>query len=319
MKKLVKLCLIPLATSPIVATIGLSSCKNDVTTKWIGHRGMPSKQGCFENTIESFEAAGKNSSYWGIETDVYPTNEGSSSAPNFVCVHDAQCFCNANASTRDTSTRVHQLSADEAVSKNLIYSDNYPKQYETGAWGWDYATTHYHLPVFSSYLDVCKKYNKTAVIEIKEDGSYFGQAGNVWNATNLDYFWKALTKYTAKGLNYCLISFDNKLLEYMHITYGIDSNHMQMLFDQNNTQDPKYQDLNWFLNNGYSVDVGDYLSPSTTLWGITVTKDMVNKFHNKGLKFNVWTVDSKDRADALKNMGVDYITSDYAYKDLPKE
>lgn len=36
--------------------------------------------------------------------------------------------------------------------------------------------------------------------------------------------------YSKKGLDYCFISFDNLLLEYMHNEFGLDSaKHMQML------------------------------------------------------------------------------------------
>ena len=41
--------------------------------------------------------------------------------------------------------------------------------------------------------------------------------------------------YNKKGLDYCFISFDSLLSEYIHNEFGLDSaKHMQMLFDHNN-------------------------------------------------------------------------------------
>ena len=40
-----------------------------------------------------------------------------------------------------------------------------------------------------------------------------------------------------------------------------------------------------------------------------VTKELVDRFHQKGLEVNTWTVDSKEEYERLKKCGVDYITT----------
>ena len=40
-----------------------------------------------------------------------------------------------------------------------------------------------------------------------------------------------------------------------------------------------------------------------------VTKEFIDTCHKNNIKVNVWTVDSKEDAERLINMGVDYITS----------
>ena len=64
-------------------------------------------------------------------------------------------------------------------------------------------------------------------------------------------------------------------------------------------------------DNDWNIDIGDVDSPSTADWGLGITKYMVDYFHEKKLVFNVWTVDTLDRAQALDKLGVDFITTDY--------
>ena len=40
-----------------------------------------------------------------------------------------------------------------------------------------------------------------------------------------------------------------------------------------------------------------------------ITKEFIDNCHKNNIKVNVWTVDSKEDAERLINMGVDYITS----------
>ena len=41
----------------------------------------------------------------------------------------------------------------------------------------------------------------------------------------------------------------------------------------------------------------------------TLSEDAVKRFHDAGVKINCWTVDTKEEAEMLVKMGVDYITS----------
>ncbi|MDU7887616.1 MAG: glycerophosphodiester phosphodiesterase family protein, partial [Clostridium perfringens] len=54
------------------------------------------------------------------------------------------------------------------------------------------------------------------------------------------------------------------------------------------------------------------IHPSKTL----VSKELVEKAHNEGLKVNVYTVNEKEDIDRLKNYGVDAIFTDQAKRAL---
>ena len=49
------------------------------------------------------------------------------------------------------------------------------------------------------------------------------------------------------------------------------------------------------------------------VYHLRVTKELVDKLHAAGLEVNCWTVDDPNRAAALVEMGVDYITSNILY------
>ena len=51
-------------------------------TKMVAHRGVSGLE--TENTAAAFIAAG-NRTYWGVETDIYRTNDG-----NYICNHDGR-------------------------------------------------------------------------------------------------------------------------------------------------------------------------------------------------------------------------------------
>ena len=307
-----------------------TSCSNSSSidnVKWIGHRGasgkVDGKDNCpqvMENTYASYKAACEytgSDTYWGVETDVYPTADG-----KYVCVHDAYCFRDSSGQRITTEgSEVYKYTLAEAKKKDLIYSKNFPK-YFPGFFDPNGEKSsekkHYEICDFNDYLKLCKDYDKTAVIEIKQDGRNLdikNPEASVWNINNLPGLYETIKK---SGVNFCLISFDNAALEWLHEQYPneLNAKNMQMLYDPDNEVE-KYRDFNWFINNGYSIDVGDRLSESTTDWGIEVTKELVDKFHAKNLLFNVWTVDTLPRAVALADMGVDFITSDYARSTIP--
>ena len=309
-----------------VTSCSSSSSLNDV--KWIGHRGVPGKiQGdsdtpqVMENTYDSYKAACEykgDDSYWGIETDVYPTTDN-----KCVCVHDSTCF-RKNDGSRDINTKIYDCTLEQAQSKNLLHSSNYPRYFDGFFDPYKQEsskTSNYHACALEDYLKLCKDYNKTAVIEIKQDGINMDaddptrETGSIWNTSNLPGLYNTVKN---SRVNFCFISFDNAAIDWLQKTYPseLNSNNLQMIYDPLNSVE-KFRDFNWFLENNYSVDVGDALSMSTTDWGVEITEDLVNKFHEKNLMFNVWTIDTLDRAEELADMGVDFITSDYARSTIP--
>lgn len=113
--------------------------KNNV--KLIAHRGVSGIER--ENTAAAFVAAG-NRSYYGIETDVHVTKDG-----KFVIIHD------------DDTQRVYGEAfsvegSDFSLLRSLRLTDKNGEKREDLC-----------LPEPGEYLRICKTYNKTAVLELK--------------------------------------------------------------------------------------------------------------------------------------------------------
>jgi glycerophosphoryl diester phosphodiesterase len=90
------------AIAPVMLSI--TSCnRNDI--EYIAHRGLSST--FFQNTAASFAAAGQNSFFSAIETDIYLTKDY-----HIVCVHDENPF-------RDPTSLLHERSKDLVKDMNL--------------------------------------------------------------------------------------------------------------------------------------------------------------------------------------------------------
>ena len=121
----------------------MDTCKiNHPGVKMIAHRGVSGLE-C-ENTAAAFVAAG-NRSYFGIETDVHQTGDG-----QFVIFHDNQT---GRVADRDLPIEKTEL----AVLRSLHLRDVHGLE------------TRGDLlpPTLEEYLSVCRKYEKTAVLELK--------------------------------------------------------------------------------------------------------------------------------------------------------
>ena len=111
-------------------------------TKIIAHRGLSGIEK--ENTNAAFVAAG-NRSYYGIETDVHKTLDG-----KYVVFHD------------DTTGRVaiDDMEVEKTTFdclRNLLLTDIDGKK----------GRTDIRIPTLQEYISICKKYEKVAVLELK--------------------------------------------------------------------------------------------------------------------------------------------------------
>lgn len=112
------------------------------TVRYLAHRGFSALAP--ENTIPAFELAGKHN-YWGIETDVINTSDG-----HWVVIHDDTVDRTTNGSgtvNQMTLSQIRTLTVDEGSNISM-----YP---------------NLKVPTLVEFLNVCKKYNKIPVIEIK--------------------------------------------------------------------------------------------------------------------------------------------------------
>ena len=107
----------------------------------IAHRGLSGLER--ENTCAAFVAAG-NRSYFGIETDIHRTSDG-----RFVLFHD-----DTTQRLADLDWNVEAHSMEELRTLRLKDMDGNTRG-------------DLVLPTLEEYIRICKKYGKTAVLELK--------------------------------------------------------------------------------------------------------------------------------------------------------
>ena len=231
-------------------------------TKVIAHRGLSGLER--ENTNAAFVAAGNRESYFGIETDTHVTNDGL-----FAIHHD------------NTLDRVYGKSVN-------IEEVNYADVNTVKAADKDGLTrSDLTIPTLSEYLRICKKYEKVAVLEIK----------NPMLPRYLDEVLAIIDSLDMRSTT-IIISFDWGNCEHIR----------------------KWQDKDWqvqFLCCEFTDELLEKLVENNMDLDIAhkaVTQEVVDKIHKNGLKINCWTVDDKERAEELATFGVDFITTNILEK-----
>ncbi len=226
------------------------------TTRVVAHRGLSGIE--VENTNSAFVAAG-NRSYYGIETDIYRTADG-----HFVIGHDDNYtrLCGEEIflekETLDTLEKV--VFFDKDGKKERV--DLRPAKLET-------------------YLNIVKKYEKHAVLELKSDFTDEEIARMIEIIKSYDY----LDNLTFISFNY------NNLLKVRKI---LPNQSAQYLFWKVNDEE-----IARLAKDKIDVDV----------WMVELTKEQIEACHEAGLTVNCWTVDDPKRAEELASWGIDYITS----------
>lgn len=271
-------------------------------TKFIGHRGNPSNKYLFENTLDSFIEAAK-SPLDGIETDIWPTKDD-----KFVCCHDARPF-------QWSFRKIYNLTFDQIKNKKIHGSFDYPRDNPGSFNNAVFSKKKETIPLFDDFLKICINFNKLALIELKHDRSWTELNPGLWTESRIDQLVKMLidSKYDLKKI--WLISLDNDLL--IHIQKKYPFMQIMCIIDTKNDIE-QYRDPNYFLQNNISIDVGDCDSASTKDWGIKISQELIDNFHKKKLLIGAWTVNEEIRAEALVNLGIDFITSDYIHYKLVK-
>ena len=118
--------------------------ENNPTVRMIGHQGIHHLE--VGNTCSGFVAAG-NRTYWGIETDVHVTKDG-----QYIIIHDDNTI-----NTTGDDYVVEET--DCATLRSLVMLD-----YTDGG---GHTRGDLRLPLLSEYIRICRKYEKKAVLEIK--------------------------------------------------------------------------------------------------------------------------------------------------------
>ena len=137
------------------------------------------------------------------------------------------------------------------------------------------------MPTLEEYIGICKKYDKIAVLELKNPMEERYILKIVEIIKRMDWFEKTI-----------FISFAGENLVTLKKAYPTAM--AQFL-----TETTSEEDFNFMLENDLDAD----------LFEGTVNKEFVDRLHAAGKKVNVWTVDTIERAEYLKACGVDFITS----------
>ncbi len=222
----------------------------------VAHRGLSGIE--LENTNASFIAAG-NRSYYGIETDVHKTADG-----KFVVFHDDNTgrICDTDVIVEET---------EFSVLRGLHLKDKYG----------DATRADTLIPTLKEYIATCKRYDKIAVLELKNE----------------------FTKQEIAD-----ICDEIKELAYLENTIFISFSFVNML----RLRELYPQQTAQFLTNEYQNDLPQILEAHKLDIDIEysqLTKERIEAFHAHGVKINCWTCDDKAFAENLAEWGIDFISS----------
>lgn len=222
----------------------------------IAHRGLSGLEK--ENTASAFVAAGHHT-YFGIETDVHRTADG-----RFIIIHDD----NTKRVSGD-EVSVEETCFDTLRSIRLIDTDGTKGRGDL------------ILPSLGEYIRICKKYEKTAVLELK---NHFAP--------------EDIQKIIA------IIREEGYLDQVVFISFDLPN----MICIRELLPDQRAQFLvsaaeDWLVETlkKYRLDLDIKYS--------ALTRELVEKVHGIGREVNVWTVNTLEDADRMIDLGVDYITT----------
>lgn len=242
---------------------------------YVGHRGGKIFGGV-ENTKEAF-LGGVKASCQALECDIHLTSDN-----KFIIFHDATMTRLTQNSACQYDLDVNETSYDELkdIELSQVYGDK----------------THYgKICLFEDYLEICRLHHLIPVVELKAThGIYSNNEDPLQNDfSKIDYLMDVI-KNAGLYDQVCIISSMNECLKYIRNKHPKVS--LQQLFVK--PFEDKIDDL---VKNKIDVDAQYKL----------ITKEIVEKCHQKGLTVNVWTVNTVEEVNQCIEMGVDMITSDY--------
>ena len=222
----------------------------------VAHRGVSGLE--MENTNAAFVAAGSRS-YFGIETDVHVTSD-----KQIVVIHD------------DDLKRVAGVDkiVEESTLAELKAIPLYDKVPGT-------ARTDLRTPILSEYINICKKYEKTAVLELKNQMEPEDVAHIVDIIRELNYL---------DGTIFISFAWDNLV----YVKNLVPEQTVQFL-----TVDIDDEMIAKMIENNFDLDIHHK----------TLTAELISILHAAGIKVNCWTVDDPEDAAKYIAWGVDFITS----------
>lgn len=136
------------------------------------------------------------------------------------------------------------------------------------------------IPLLEEFLDICSSSGKTAVIEIKR----LNDISQIISLFNL------LENYPS--LSVIIISFNMSYLKYIRAVSNIQLQLLTSTLSEDIIYDSRVNTLELSIDKKLA------------------TKQNIKRLKKEGFKIAVWTIDDQKQVDLLKNIGVDYITTD---------
>ncbi len=232
---------------------------NKMTTKMIAHRGLSGLER--ENTCPAFIAAA-NRSYFGIETDVHVNRNG-----EFIIIHDE--------STSRVSGGKYQLNVEEVPFDEL-------SEVVLPDLDGTFDRADIRIPKLSEYIKICKKYDKRAVLELKNHFIKEDIVRLIDEISGLEYL---------DGVTFISFDFNNCVM-------------LRELLEN--------AEIQWLTSDEITLEMVEKLkkySLGLDIYYKRLDREKVDMLHINGVSVNCWTCDDKASAEELALMGVDFITT----------
>lgn len=224
----------------------------------VAHRGMRSVAP--ENTTASFTEAGKHG-YWGAECDVYRTKDGV-----WIISHDSHTY-----RMMDKSAFIEKKTYEELMDMNVDNGVNIDKYEDL------------KICSLEEYLDICKKYNMTPVIELK-------------GKNNTEYYGEIVELANQFEVNPVYISFHIENLQTMRRLTQCKMYYLVQKISEDDIQDAKSIENCGIDFNGNKDK--------------NFKSDIIKKCQDAGLELGAWTINEEDALQKLEQYGITLITTD---------
>ena len=224
----------------------------------VAHRGMRSVAP--ENTTASFTEAGKHG-YWGAECDVYRTKDCV-----WIISHDSHTY-----RMMDKSAFIEKKTYEELMDMNVDNGVNIDKYEDL------------KICSLEEYLDICKKYNMTPVIELK-------------GKNNTEYYSEIVELANQFEVNPVYISFHIENLQTMRRLTQCKMYYLVQKISEDDIQDAKSIENCGIDFNGNKDK--------------NFKSDIIKKCQDAGLELGAWTINEEDALQKLEQYGITLITTD---------
>lgn len=225
----------------------------------IAHRGLSGLER--ENTNAAFVAAG-NRSYFGIETDVHKTADG-----KYVIIHDE--------TTKRVSDGAVDINVEESsydTVRDLVLPDLDGSRNRQDI----------RIPLLVDYIKICKKYEKTCVLELK----------NPFAKEDIQEVIDIIKK-------------EHYLEKVIFISFVLEN----CIFVREILPE---QPVQWLIGEAFTEEMSRTLYKyhfDLDIYYKYVSKEIIDELHRHHTKVNCWTVNEKKDGEKLIEMGVDFITT----------